>query len=318
MDINRANMDIFFTECMTAFSDGMNARRDNLILAKVGMQMPSTTAVAVHGWLSQIPSMRKWVGERQARNLKSGKLSVTNAKFENTIEITREEFEDDMHRLYLPTFGLMGQDALAMKDRCLVDALLQNGNWADAAAFFGDSRVYGSATIDNYDTTAYSEDGAALNTAFTKMTSYLGDGGVPLMVRPYAILHGPALRTKVQKSLSAYGALLASATQVGGMIVNPNANIVTPIESPYLINGYVDMDGNSYANAGTYWFLLGEVGGIKGLIYQSRIEPEMQDARARLDSDFAFQNDKIQWGVRARGAGFLSLPHLIYGSFATT
>ena len=64
--------------------------------------------------------------------------------------------------------------------------------------------------------------------------------------------------------------------------------------------------------------VIAEVMGLRaGLIYQERIAPEMQDARARLDSEYLFTTDKFQWGIRARGEGFIGLPHLIYGGFAT-
>lgn len=322
MDINRANMDLFFTQVRTEFTNGLNAKRETLILNKVAMQVPSVTAITTHGWLNQIPSIHKWLGDRQVKNVETKKLAITNGKYENTIEIPREDFEDDQYGLYAHTFNLMGQDAMAMKDRILIDALLQGttNKWADDVAIFSDSRTYGSATIDNYSTTAYDAAGSALAAAYAAMTSYQGHGGVPLMVRPRFILHGPQLRVKVQQSLSTYGALLAAdaTSYVGGQIFNPNANLVEPVETPYLIDNYVDMDGNTYTDAGTHYFILGEVAGIKGLIYQSRIEPEMQDQRARLDSEFLFNSDKFQWGVRARGAGFIGLPHLVFGGFATT
>ena len=324
MDINRANMEIFFTEARAEWTNAMNAARENLIANNIALTVTSKTSVTNHGWLNQIPSMKKWVGPRIADNLSTNKVQVTNAKYVNTIEITREEFEDDEYGLYLPTFGLMGTDAVAIKDRTLIDSLLQGTTtkWSgdNQVIFTASARTYGAATIANYVTSTYDAAGTALTTAVAAMASYQGHGGVPLMVKPYAILYGPSLRQKVQQSLSAYGALLAAnaSTYVGGQIENPNANLVKMFETPYLINGYTDLDGNAYANAGTHWFILGQIGGVKGLVYQSRIEPELQDARSRLDSDFAFQNDKIQWGARARGAGFVGLPHLVYGGFATS
>ena len=56
-----------------------------------------------------------------------------------------------------------------------------------------------------------------------------------------------------------------------------------------------------------------------GLIYQSRLEPEMQDQRAKFDSaaDVVFLSDKLQWGVRMRGKAFIGLPHLIFLGDAT-
>ena len=90
--------------------------------------------------------------------------------------------------------------------------------------------------------------------------------------------------------------------------------------SEYLVDGYTDLDGNAYTNAGKAWFLVGESMGVRaGLIYQSRIEPELQDQRARFDASNTelFMQDKLQWGVRMRGAAFVGMPHLICGNFPT-
>ena len=291
------------------------------------MTVESKSSVRAHGWINQIKAMRKWLGERTVNNLASSKIVVPNVKFENTFELTCDEFQDDEYDMYKIGIPALASDALKTQDRMLVDALLKGTTdvWAgddpvlaNCLPFFGTTRKFGDATISNYSTTAYAEDGSALNTAVAAMQSFQGHGGQPLYVRPTAIVHGPGLRVKVEKSLSTYGALLASATQVGGQIGNPNANLgIVPVQCPYLVNGYVDMDGNTYANAGTYWFLLGEIMGIKGPVYQSRLEPMIQDQRARFDSEFAFQFDKLQWGVKMRGAAFLSMPQLIIGNFAT-
>jgi len=320
MDINRDNMLNFFLEIQSQFSDGLNAKRDNLILGKVAQQVQSNAAQTVHGWLNQIPSVREWIGDRIVKNIQSNKLTITNRIFESTIEIPRVDVEDDLHRLYLNNANYMGMNAVAFKDELLVEQLLQGltNKWADDVANFSAAgRSYdGTNAICNYTTTAYTEDGSALNTAYAQQTSYLGHSGKPLMVRPRYILHGPLLRTRVQKSLSTYGALLASATQVGGQIVNPNANLVEAIETPYLVNGYVDSKGTSY-NAGYYWFVLGEVAGIRGLVLQERAAPEMQMQRAQLDSEFLMNTDKFQYGCRSRAAAFISLPHLVHANLGT-
>lgn len=322
MDINRENMLNFFLEIQQNFTDGLNAKRDNLILGKVAMQVGSIGAQTMHGWLNQIPSVREWVGDRIVKNLQSNKLTVTNRIFEGTIEIPRVDVEDDAHRLYLPTANLLGANSIAFKDELCIEQLLQgtSNKWADDVVIFSAAgRSYdGTNAINNYSTTAFTADGSALNTAYAAMTSYLGHSGKPLMVRPKYLLHGPSLRQKAIQAVEAqYGALLASATQVGGSVMNPNYNLVERIESPYLVNGYVDSKGTTFSNAGTYWFLIGEVAGVRGLVYQERVAPEMQMQRAQLDSEFLMNTDKFQYGSRMRGASFVSLPHLIHGNFAT-
>lgn len=330
MDINRANMDFFFTEARVEWTNALNATRPNLITNQIAMVVQSRTSTTKHGWLNQIPAMRKWVGDRVVNNLQTNLLTITNDKFENTIEITREEFEDDEHGLYKPTFGLMGQQALQNYDRQLVDCLLQGttNKWADDVVnFTAAGRTYGGNTIKNYVTTSFDAAGSALTTGITDMTSYLGHNNQPLMVTPKYLIHGPLLYSKVHQAVKAtWAALLAAngSTYVGigdsANPANPNFNLVTPVQVPYLVNGYTDLAGTSYSNAGYYWFLVGEVMGVKaGLVLQERIAPEMQDQRARLDtSDFVFITDKMQWGARERSKAFVGMPHMIYGGFATS
>ena len=65
----------------------------------------------------------------------------------------------------------------------------------------------------------------------------------------------------------------------------------------------------TYAN---YWFLLGLLGGIQGMAYQERMAAEFQGARLRNDNDHVFEQDEYQYGARARGAAFLTLPCCVY------
>lgn len=333
MDLNRSGLgsmlDVFFTECRAEWTEALNAAKDNLILTKTAMQVTSKTSQTRHAWLNQLPAMRKWVGDRVVNNLRSNTLNIVNSKFENTIEITREEFEDDEYGLYKPLFPVMGRQAMATKDRMLIDACLigTTALWGgDATAVFTAGRTYGSATIDNYSVLAFDSLGSNLTTVIKKQRSYLGHGGQPLMVVPKVLVYGPNLYDTVHRAIKNQFSALATAagatstTHVGGDISNPNANIVELTMSEYLVDGYTDLDGNAYTNAGKAWFLVGESMGVRaGLIYQSRIEPELQDQRARFDASNTelFMQDKLQWGVRMRGAAFVGMPHLICGNFPT-
>jgi phage major head subunit gpT-like protein len=320
-------LDIFFTEARAEWTEAMNAAKENLILGKIAMQVQSKTNQTRHAWLKQLPAMRKWVGDRKVNNLTSQTLNIVNDKFENTIELTREEFEDDQYSLYLPLFGIMGRQALATKDRMLSDAILYGttGTWGgdDVVVFTSTLRTYGSATINNTQSTAFDSLGSALTAAIKLQQSYLGHNGQPLMVRSKVLLHGPNLYDVVHKAVKNSFSALATGgttTHVGGDIANPNKDIVELVMSEYFVDGYVDLDQNTYSNAGKKYALIGEAMGVRaGLIYQSRLEPELQDQRARFDSaaDVVFLTDKLQWGVRMRGKAFIGLPHLIFLGDAT-
>jgi len=295
MDINRSNLTELFELIELRYTAAF-AQVERTVLDSLAMLLPSTTAVNRHAWLNQIPQVREWLGDRLVQNIESNVGTVTNKKFESTIEMPREDIEDDQWGIYLPLADMMGANVAAHPDESLVDHLVANENWiGDTTSFFNDSRTYGSNTIDNTSTTAL--DAAEFNTAYQTMTSYLGHNNQPLGVRPTFLLYGPALRNTV------FGILNNDFVAGGSVQVqNVNKGLVTPIMSTRLVG----------TNANR-WFLFGEVAGIKGLAWQDRMQPEFQSSRTQLDSDFVFETDKFQFGTRSRGAPFLTLPHLIWG-----
>jgi phage major head subunit gpT-like protein len=329
MDTNfslSAAVSIFFTEARAEWTTAFNAAKENLILTKVATQVESKSSQTRHAWLNQIQATRKWVGDRVIGNISSNTLTIVNDKLENTLAIGRTEFEDDQYGLYKPLFGVMGQQAAATQDRMLVDAFLQGTTalWGgDGVACFSSARVYGASAIDNTNTTAFDGLGVALTAAIKKQRSYLGHSGQPLMVVPKVLMFGPNLYDTVHKAVKNNFTALATGgttTHVGGDISNPNNSIVDLVLTEYLVDGYVDLDGNTYSNAGKAYALIGAAAGLKGgLIYQNRLAPELQDQRARFDSssDNVFLADTLQWGVRMRGKGFIGLPHCIFGAFPT-
>ena len=131
------------------------------------------------------------------------------------------------------------------------------------------------------------------------MSSYLGQNDEALMVRPAYLVYGPALRTTAHDIVVNKFRASSSAA-----IENRNAGLVAPLEWKRLVG--------TYAN---YWFVFGEIGGIKGCAYQERLPAEIQRARMDPNSDWVFETDEFQFGARARGRGFLGLPHLIYAGY---
>lgn len=307
MDTNRAEIEAFFQNLEVGYTKGFNTGKERSILDKVAMVVPSTTAAVVHVWLEQLPRMREWIGDRLVENIKSNGMTIKNKLFESTKEMPRTDIEDDQHGLYLPIAELMGADAAAYPDKLCVDELVDNNNWlADAASFFKADRQYGSNVILNYTTNELTD--ANFEAAYTTMTSYLGHSDDPLNVVPFALVHGPTTRGVAwditTNDIRAIIAADASTWTGGGK--NRNKGLVVPIQSSRLVGAAAD-----------YWYLLGEVGGIRGIIYQQRKAAEFQASRLNDDSDFVFETDKYQFGARARGAAFLSLPHLIHGNFKT-
>jgi len=318
-DVNHAAMSVFFEDLAVRFTDAFNAARPNTLVGRgAAMEVPSMGEQMVHGWLNQIAGVREWLGDRQVRNIQSDKLTIVNRKFEETREMERTEIEDDKMGLYAPLAAIIGRNAAQFQDELICEALFRGttDTWADDVAIFSNAgRTYGSNTIDNYATDEFDEAGTAFNTAVEKQASYLGHDNKPLKVQASYLLHGPALRVAVGTVLGGQYKAIADAGTTYVQGDNVNQGLVVPIELPYFVDGYVDSLGTTH-NAKDYWFLLGVAGGIPGVFYQNRVAPEFQTSRLSDDSDFVFENDKYQYGTRFRGAGFVGLPHCVYGSFA--
>lgn len=308
MDTNRENMQEFFNSLETRFKAGMEASRSprpgHMRLDDVAMSSPVNGSAVVHAWLTQLPGMRKWLGDRVIENLLSGKLTVANDDFESTISVPRNDIEDDNYGLYGNLAGAMGTAAENLWPDLAIAALVANGNWADGAAFFGTTRKYGDSTISNKTTSALDADTFAA--AVTAMMSYKGHKGVPLKVMPVKLVTGPKLRTTAFQICKAANFVQivtnkAGSENVGAASVdNPNLGIVEPAISPNLVGDYDD-----------YWYLVGEVNGIKPVMVQQRKLPKFVSLDRETDEN-VFMRKEFLYGTDARGAAFLTLPHLCY------
>jgi phage major head subunit gpT-like protein len=62
---------------------------------RISMPMNSDQEAETYAWLGQAPQMREWVGGRHAKGLRENGLTITNKKFEATLEIPKEWLERD-------------------------------------------------------------------------------------------------------------------------------------------------------------------------------------------------------------------------------
>jgi phage major head subunit gpT-like protein len=306
MDINRENMEALFQNYNTAFTDGMQSAADrptpeDLSIDEIAMIGASTGAAAVHAWLNQIGGMRKWIGDRVLANIESGKLTVANEDYEKTIVVPRKDIEDDQFGLYTPLVKAMGTSAGTIWMRLAIDALAGNGTWADGKAYFASDRTYGEQTIANVGTAALTAD--TYKAAKAAMESFVLAGGEPGEVVVTHLVVGPSLRDAAWNIVK--NEWVSSGTGKGGAVKNPNAGSCELRVSRRLVGARAN-----------YWFLMGTQGGMKPVYVQQRKKPVL----TRMDRDTdtnVFMRNEYYYGTDARGAAFLTLPHLAFGGLVT-
>lgn len=90
---------------------------------QVAMRIPSATAANEYGWLSGMPQIREWIGERHIKQLALDAYTLPNRDWETTWSVKRKDIEDDNVGGYTTMFQQAGQDAALFPDRQVFAAL---------------------------------------------------------------------------------------------------------------------------------------------------------------------------------------------------
>lgn len=144
MIINGTNLAELYTAYSALFSAGFQMADPQW--SKVAMEVPSTTRENIYSFLGSAPRMRQWLGPRQAKKIGQHDYRLTNQKFESTVEVERDDLEDNRAASYDMLFKEMGA-AAAMHPDELVFPLLTNGVNADAVGY--DDEPFFSASHPN-------------------------------------------------------------------------------------------------------------------------------------------------------------------------
>lgn len=91
--------------------------------SRVATRVPSMTAKNEYGWLGQIPNVREWLGDRVAQAVAAHDYTVKNRDWEVTIEVDRNDIQDDNIGVYAPLFEQMGMATAAHPDQLVFEAL---------------------------------------------------------------------------------------------------------------------------------------------------------------------------------------------------
>lgn len=125
MIVNHANLAIINQAFSAAFATGLNGGVPPM-WSQASTMIPSTTGEQKYGWLGKFTKFREWIGERQYQNLKQHDYAIKNKTFEDSVEVSRDEIEDDQYGTNAPVVQQMGQDAKEHPDE-LVFGLLKAG-----------------------------------------------------------------------------------------------------------------------------------------------------------------------------------------------
>lgn len=298
-EITPALLDAAFTSFDTIFQQNFKTVAPEW--AKIAMLQPSTRSSLRHAWLDLIAGggLREWVGERVVENISARTIEVTNRKFEKTISIDREKFEDDEIGVFAPAVGMLGVESAIWPDD-LVVAALQAGvttltydgqNFFDVAHPIDMDDPASATQSNNHTGTALTA--ANFQTVRSTMMSRKGRNNKPLSIRPNLLIVPPALEETALQILNAEFIAPAAAfgqNAAGGFQSNVLKGVADLFVWPRL------------AGQDTTWYVADVSKPVKPLIFQQRSAPEFQFLNRPTDPE-VFMRDEYLFGVRARGEG---------------
>ncbi|MFX2607061.1 Mu-like prophage major head subunit gpT family protein [Enterobacter mori] len=300
MIVNKANIQTFFVNLKTTFNGALKAAPSQW--EKIAMKIPSTGKSNDYGWLTSFPRMRKWVGEKVIKSLAAFNYSVVNDDFEATIEVDRNDLEDDQTGLYAVQARSAGESAAQLPDEIVFG--LVNGAFTslcyDGQYFFDTDHPMGDVSFSNKGTKALSiasqaAAAASYGAARTQMRKVKDEDGRPLNVTPGILLVPPALED------------VARALMTSDRLEDGKVNIY---------KGTAEVVVSAHLTSDTAWFLLDTSKVITPFFYQERKAPHLVE-QTDMEADDVFNRKKFKFGAEARCAGGYGLWQLGYGSTGT-
>lgn len=300
MIVNKANIATFFINIKTTFNGALKAAPTQW--QKIAMKIPSTGKSNDYGWLSNFPQMRKWVGEKVVKSLAAFGYSVVNDDWEATIEVDRNDLEDDQTGIYAIQAKSAGESAAQLPDE-IVSGLVNDSFTSvcyDGQYFFDTDHPMGDGVFSNKGTKALSVASldaamASFGAARTQMGKVKDNDGRALNVTPNILLVPVALQD------------VARALVTVENFKNGEANIY---------RGTAEVVVDPRLTSDTAWFLLDTTKAITPFFYQERKAPHLVE-QTDMSADDVFSRKKFKYGAEARAAGGYGLWQLAYGSTGT-
>lgn len=160
--------------------------------------VPSTGSDEKYGFLGAMPGVREWLGDRQFQSLRAGDYTLANKEWESSVNIQKNDIDDDRLGMYGPVLEQLGMEAAYHPDELLITAIEAGESTAcfDGQYFFDTDHSWGeSGTQDNDLTGAAATDTqptvaefkAAFRACVTKLLGFKNDKG--------KLLNRPVIRT---------------------------------------------------------------------------------------------------------------------------
>lgn len=149
MIVNQGNLAGIYRSFRTIFNQSFDGATSQWPL--VAMEVPSTGRSVDYKWLGDFPMLREWIGDRLIKDLSAFRYEIVNKDYESTIEVDRNDIEDDQIGVYTPMIQGLAVAAKQHPD-LLVYQLLKAGFSTlcfDGQYFFDTDHMVNGANVAN-------------------------------------------------------------------------------------------------------------------------------------------------------------------------
>ena len=302
MLINKATIQSVFIGLKTTFDKAFQEAPSQWGLT--AMLVPSSASQNDLAWLSSFPRLRKWIGEKIIKTISAFKYSIVNDDFEVTVEVERNDIEDDQLGIYSNHAQMAGYSARQLPDEIVAD--LKNNAFVskcyDGQNFYDTDHPVTSSdslvsSVSNKLTVALSAANqaaaaASFGAARLMILSFKDEDGRPLNLMPDILEVPPALETTAN--------LLMLSDKLYDDTPNPYKGMARVLVNPRLVSD-------------TAWFLHVTNMPVKPFIYQERKAPVFV-SQTGMDNDDVFNKRQYKFGAEARAAGGYGFWQMSVGS----
>jgi phage major head subunit gpT-like protein len=265
---------------------------------------PSSSKDNTYGWMAKLPKMREWIGERTVHRLAGHGFQIVNKKFELTLAVDRDDYDDDNLGQYTPVTQAIGEEARKHPDTLLFD-LMKDGHLATATCFDGQNFFDTDHPEDSFDpanATTYSNYRTSMTLSDTNlfamraaMAGFAGENGRPFGVVPDVLVVPPALEKVALETV------VAATVSTGGTNVGSSLGMRVLVVPE--LGGTTTLDKT--------WYLLDTRRAIKPFVYQLRRPTVFVQKFAETDQNVVMM-DEYLWAASGRynvgyGPWFLAL-----------
>jgi len=273
------------------------------------VDVPATTYLMNYDWLTDIPAMKPWVGNKKLRDSISAHVyTVKSIMYEATLVVEKRDIETDQLGIYTPQVAMLSEEAKNHRLRLFAECMEANANTFDGVGLFSTAHPKdrtdpaGASTYSNWGSGALSL--TALQTARTQMRKLTDAEGRLLGIMPDTLM--------VPVDLEDLANRLVYTTGPNQSFPGSAINDINPIQRWGM--GVVT---NPYLSDANNWYLIDTGKPIKPYIYQHRVDPHLVPL-IDPSSEPVFMRNQFLYSVEADYTFVPGFPQVIYGSIVAT